>query len=77
MDEVKSIYGFKLPCRVCENEFLVGPTNEFTEARTDKKLTAYWAADATAGDKAVGVSEGTGDSFECCPCHAVKWIEET
>ena len=77
MSEVTSFYGFKLPCRLCGAEFLVGPTSEFTESGTEKELTAYWAADAVEGDKAVGFSEGTGDSFECKPCHAVKWMKET
>ncbi len=77
MSEVTSLYGFNLPCRICSAELLVGPTSEFIESGTDKELTAYWAAGAAEGDKAVGFSEGTGDSFECAPCHAVKWVKET
>lgn len=74
--KVKSIMGFVLPCRVCGEKHIVGETREFIENGTNRKLTAYWHADADEGDKLIGVSEGNGGTYECMPCHAVKWAEE-
>lgn len=70
---IRSIMGFNLPCRCCGDTLLVDQTQTLVEKYTNKNITAYFAADARADDKAVGYSEGTGDSFECKRCHAVNW----
>jgi len=76
MSEVHSIIGFKLPCRICGEDFLVGAHSEpFAEARTGTMLTGYWSADAeNEAERPIGYSEGAGDNFECKWCHAVKWV---
>jgi len=70
---ITAYYAFILKCRDCGEEVEVGPTREFIEAKTDKNLTAYYDPQT---EKLVGVSEGSGDSFECKRCHAHNWSEE-
>lgn len=77
MTEIHTYIGFKLPCRICGVEHIVGECREFVEKKTNRKLTAYWHAEAVDGDKLIGISEGSGDTYECMPCHALKWVAET
>jgi len=69
MGEIKSVMGFILPCRLCGSGVFVGPTKEFIEKGSGSR-TAYYDPSTS---KLVGISLGTGASFECIACHAVKW----
>lgn len=69
---VEVTMGFILPCRSCGCEVMVGGTRDFTETNGEIR-TAYYDAQTR---RLAGISEGTGDSFECLPCYAVKWHEE-
>jgi len=68
--------GFVLPCRICGQEFMVGRTKEFEEARSSARRLAYFAPDAASGDRPVGYSSGDGDSFACKHCHAAEWASK-
>lgn len=82
MSDITSVIGFKLLCRVCKCEFIIGDHSKpFPEAETWTILTGYWSADAPHDDekyleRPIGYSEGTGDSFECKWCHAEKWAAQ-
>lgn len=65
--------GFSMKCRICGAEVIVGNTHEMTEQDTNVRLTAY--ADANTGFLA-GVSNGSGDDFQCISCRAIWWAAE-
>lgn len=72
--ETKTLMGFSLPCMDCGETLLTGYAEEKGLAKyTNEPTTAYWAADADEGDKPVGYSQGTGDTFRCKLCHAFRW----
>jgi len=70
MMSVTSYFCANLSCRECEQEVQVGNTAEFEEKGSGLMLTGYYSPQTGC---ICGISEGTGDSFECMPCHAMKW----
>ena len=71
MSDLSTYYAFVVKCRICGGEVEVGGTKEFNEKGSGER-TAYYHP---ATHKLCGVSEGTGDTFECLPCHVVKWAD--
>lgn len=69
---------FRLTCYECATQMSVGETREFNEAGTGKRTAYYgprpWDDDAPVG--LCGVSEGSGDTFRCLPCHVMRWNEQ-
>lgn len=71
---VVSTYSITMTCRLCHKQ--VGVTFGVTplvEMGSGKNLSVYYSPDASA---VAGVSEGSGDSFECLHCHAARWYEQ-
>ena len=64
VEQVGSFYCFVLKCHDCQAEIRVGPTQEFEEKGTGKQMGYY---DPETG-RICGVSQGSGDTFECMPC---------
>jgi hypothetical protein len=69
---ITSYFCAMLKCRECGAEVQCGNTQEFEEKGTGN-VTGYY--DPQTGH-ICGVSEGTGDTFECISCHANKWVEK-
>ena len=71
MSQVTATYGFILTCKICGREIMVGQTKEFEESGTGWK-TAYYDPNTA---HIAGVSNDTGDSFECILCHVIQWAK--
>jgi len=71
-NNITATVGVILPCRICHQKVLVGDTQDFKEKETKKQLTSYYSPKT---GRLIGISEGTGDTFECLPCHAMAWKE--
>jgi hypothetical protein len=77
--KIKAIYSFVLKCKICGREVSVGDTQEFKEKGTKDNLIAYYSPEVNEEGKLIimGISQGTGDTFECFPCHVLKWANQS
>jgi len=72
---VQTYVAFILKCLDCGLEVEVGPTHKFVGADSGEPRRAYFHPQANEGDNAVGISSGTGSTFRCIQCHALRWAE--